>query len=50
MEESIGRLVDADIAKEAAHLQALQVKQQLAIMALGIANSAPNMLLQLFRR
>lgn len=50
MEESIGRLVDADIAKEAARLQALQVKQQLAIMALGIANSAPNMLLQLFRR
>ena len=50
MEASIGRLVDADVAKESARLQALQVKQQLAIMALGIANQAPSMLLQLFRR
>jgi flagellin len=38
------------MAKEAARLQALQIKQQLAIMALGIANSAPSMLLQLFQR
>lgn len=50
MEASIGRLVDADVAKEAARLQALQVRQQLAIMALGIANRAPSMLLQLFQR
>lgn len=49
LEASIGRLVDADIAKEAARLQALQVKQQLAIMALSIANRAPWMLLQLFQ-
>jgi flagellin len=50
LEASIGRLVDADLAKESARLQALQVKQQLAVMALGIANRAPSMLLELFRR
>lgn len=49
IDAGIGRLVDADLAKESARFQALQVKQQLAIMALGIANSAPSMLLQLFR-
>lgn len=50
IDAGIGRLVDADLARESARLQALQVRQQLAIMALGIANSAPSMLLQLFRR
>lgn len=50
IDAGVGRLVDADLAKESARLQALQVKQQLAITALGIANSAPSMLLQLFRR
>jgi flagellin len=50
MEISIGRLVDADVAKESARLQALQVRQQLAIISLGIANQAPSMLLQLFKR
>ena len=45
----IGNLVDADLAKESARLQALQVKQQLAIMALRIANQGPSMLLGLFR-
>ena len=45
----VGRLVDADVAKESARLQSLLVRQQLAIMALGIANRAPSMLLQLFR-
>ncbi len=49
-DEGIGRLVDADMAKEAARFQALQVKQQLAIQALQIAVSAPSMLLQLFQR
>ncbi len=49
IDESIGNLVDADLAKESARWQALQVKQQLAIMALRIANDAPSMLLQLFR-
>jgi flagellin len=50
METAVGRLVDADLAKESARLQALQVRQQLAIQALTIANSAPSLLLQLFQR
>lgn len=49
IDAGIGRLVDADLAKESARFTALQVQQELAIMALGIANRAPSMLLQLFR-
>jgi flagellin len=45
----IGNLVDADLAQESARLQSLQVKQQLGVQALAIANSAPQMLLGLFR-
>ncbi len=45
----IGNLVDADIAKESATLQALQTKQQLGVQALGIANQSPQILLSLFR-
>jgi flagellin len=45
----IGNLVDADLAVESAKLQSLQVKQQLGVQALSIANSAPQMLLGLFR-
>ena len=45
----IGNLVDADLAKESANLQALQVKQQLGVQALSIANQAPQAILQLFR-
>lgn len=45
----VGNLVDADIAKESARLQALSVKQQLAIQALTIANRTPSLLLALFR-
>jgi len=45
----IGNLVDADLAKESANLQALQVKQQLGVQALSIANSAPNLVLGFFR-
>jgi flagellin len=45
----IGNLVDADLAQESARLQSLQVKQQLGVQALSIANSAPQMLLGLFR-
>jgi flagellin len=50
IDASVGRLVDADMARESANLQALQVRQQLAIYALSIANSQPSMLLQLFKR
>ncbi|MEP3122350.1 MULTISPECIES: flagellin [Alphaproteobacteria] len=49
LEKGIGNLVDADMAKAAAELQALQVKQQLGIQALSIANQSPQILLQLFR-
>ncbi len=45
----IGNLVDADMAKESAKLQALQTKQQLGIQALSIANQAPQLVLSLFR-
>jgi flagellin len=45
----IGNLVNADLAKESATLQALQTKQQLGIQALSIANSSSSALLGLFR-
>jgi flagellin len=46
----IGNLVDADMAVEAARLQAAQVKQQLGTQALSIANQAPQSILSLFRQ
>lgn len=49
VESGIGNLVDADLAKESARLQALQVKQQLGIQALSIANQAPQAIMSLFR-
>ena len=49
IEAGIGNLVDADLAKESAKLQALQVKQQLGVQALSIANQAPQTILSLFR-
>ena len=50
LEAGIGNLVDADLAKESAKLQALQTKQQLGVQALGIANQAPQILMSLFSR
>jgi flagellin len=44
----IGNLVDANMAQESASLQALQVKQQLGIQALSIANQRPQSILSLF--
>ncbi|MBL4602333.1 MAG: flagellin, partial [Emcibacteraceae bacterium] len=41
IEVGIGNLVDADLARESARLQSLQVKQQLGLQALSIANQAP---------
>lgn len=49
LETGVGNLVDADLAKESARLQALQVQQQLGAQALSIANQAPQVILQLFR-
>lgn len=48
-EEVIGAYVDADLATESARLTALQVQQQLAVQAVGIANQRPQSLLGLFR-
>jgi len=49
LDAGIGNLVDADLAKESAKLQALQTKQQLGIQALAIANQSSSVLLSLFR-
>ncbi len=49
LESGVGSLVDADLAKESARLQALQVQQQLGAQALSIANQSPQVILQLFK-
>ena len=48
-ETGLGALIDADLAKESAKLQSLQIRQQLGTQALSIANQAPQTLLSLFR-
>tara|TARA_X000000950_G_scaffold53718_1_gene63966 strand:+ start:159598 stop:160437 length:840 start_codon:yes stop_codon:yes gene_type:complete len=48
-EAGIGNLVDADLAKESAKLQALQTKQQLGVQALSIANQSSSIALSFFR-
>jgi len=45
----LGALIDADLAKESARLQSLQIRQQLGAQSLGIANQSPQILLSLFR-
>jgi len=49
LKDGVGTLVDADLAEESARLQALQVKQQLGVQALSIANQSPQSILSLFR-
>jgi len=49
IDAGIGNIVDADMAKESAKIQALQTKQQLGFQALSIANQGPSSLLSLFR-
>jgi flagellin len=49
LDTGIGTLVDADMTKESARLQSLQVQQQLGTQALSIANQQPQSLLSLFR-
>ena len=49
LDTGIGNLVDADLARESARLQSLQVKQQLGIQALSIANQAPQSILGFFQ-
>lgn len=49
IDRGVGQLVDADMNEESVKLQALQVKQQLGIQALSIANSNSQSILSLFR-
>ena len=45
----VGQLVDADMNEESTKLQALQVKQQLGVQALSIANTSSQAILRLFQ-
>ncbi len=49
IDRGVGQLVDADMNEESTRLQALQVKQQLGIQALSIANSSSQSILSLFQ-
>ncbi len=49
LNSGIGALVDADLAKESAQLQSLQIRQQLGTQSLTLANQAPQQLLSLFK-
>ena len=49
IQTGIGNLVDANMAQASAQLQSLQVKQQLGLQALSIANQAPSAVVSLFR-
>jgi flagellin len=46
----IGQLVDADMNEESTKLQALQVKQQLGVQSLSIANASSQSILRLFQQ
>jgi flagellin len=49
LDNTVSTLVDADLAKESARLQSLQVRQQLGAQALSIANQGPQVLLSFFQ-
>jgi len=49
LNNGLGSLIDADLAKESAKLQSLQIRQQLGTQSLSIANQAPQSLLSLFK-
>jgi flagellin len=49
LQSGLGAMIDADLAKESAQLQSLQIRQQLGASALSAANAAPQFLLNLFR-
>ncbi|WPZ36839.1 flagellin [Thalassobaculum sp. OXR-137] len=48
-EEGLGNIVDADMARASAEFTAAQVRQQLSVQTLGIANNAPQIALGLFQ-
>lgn len=49
IDNGVGNLVDADLAKESAKIQSLQTRQQLGVQALAIANSSTQIMLSLFK-
>jgi flagellin len=49
IDTGIGALVDADMNEESTRLQALQVRSQLGVQALGLANQSAQSILSLFR-
>jgi flagellin len=49
IDTGIGQLVDADMNEESTRLQALQVRSQLGVQALSIANQSAQMILKLFQ-
>lgn len=49
IDTGVGQLVDADMNEESTRLQALQVRQQLGVQALGIANQSAQQILRLFQ-
>ena len=49
LNSGLGSLVDADLAKESAQLQSLQIRQQLGTQSLSLANQGPQSLLSLFK-
>lgn len=50
MSTGAGNLVDADLARESARLQALQTRQTLSMQVLAIANAQPQWLVNLFSK
>lgn len=49
LESGLGGLVDADLSREAARMEAQQIRRQLAAQTLSVANARPQWLLGLFR-
>jgi flagellin len=49
LNDGLGALVDADLAKESSNLEALQTRQELGLQTLSLANQGPQVLLSLFR-
>jgi flagellin len=49
IDTGIGQLVDADMNEESTRLQALQVRSQLGVQALSLANQSAQSILQLFQ-
>ncbi|MBN8910629.1 MAG: flagellin, partial [Rhizobiales bacterium] len=49
IDTGVGQLVDADMNEESTRLQALQVRSQLGVQALSMANQSAQLILRLFQ-